>query len=44
VLGIANFAGGFGSIVSLCDALAIFAADRRTLHDRIAGTKVISLE
>jgi uncharacterized RDD family membrane protein YckC len=43
VLGLANFAGGFGSLVSLIDSLFIFSDDRRTLHDRIAGTKVISV-
>jgi uncharacterized RDD family membrane protein YckC len=43
VLGLANFTGGIGGFVGLIDSLAIFAADRRTLHDRIAGTKVISL-
>jgi len=43
VLGLSNFTGGIGGLVGLIDSLAIFASDRRTLHDRIAGTKVISL-
>lgn len=32
-----------GSIFGLVDALFIFSSDHRTLHDHIAGTKVISV-
>jgi uncharacterized RDD family membrane protein YckC len=32
-----------GSLVGLADALMIFRADRRTLHDHVAGTTVIQV-
>lgn len=32
-----------GGIIGLVDALMIFGDERRTLHDRIAGTQVIAL-
>jgi uncharacterized RDD family membrane protein YckC len=32
-----------GNFVGLADALAIFGEERRCLHDRIAGTRVISV-
>jgi uncharacterized RDD family membrane protein YckC len=34
----------FSNLYGLVDALAIFSAQRRTLHDLIAGTKVVTLE
>jgi hypothetical protein len=32
-----------GNFVGLVDALMIFGEDHRCLHDRIAGTRVISV-
>ena len=33
-----------GSLFALVDTLAIFGRERRCIHDRIAGTKVIEME
>jgi uncharacterized RDD family membrane protein YckC len=33
-----------GGIYSICDILFIFSGDKRCLHDRIAGTKVVVTE
>jgi uncharacterized RDD family membrane protein YckC len=33
-----------GAVLSLVDSLFIFRADRRCLHDHIAGTRVVALE
>jgi uncharacterized RDD family membrane protein YckC len=35
---------GIGSVTSLIDVLFIFRADRRCIHDFLAGTKVIQLK
>lgn len=34
---------GVGEIISLIDCLMIFRSDKRTLHDLIAGTKVVDI-
>lgn len=35
--------GPLGNMLSLCDAAAIFTADHRTLHDYLAGTRVVKV-
>jgi hypothetical protein len=35
---------GLGSVSGLVDPLFIFRADRRCIHDFVAGTKVIQLK
>ncbi|HEU4578616.1 MAG TPA: RDD family protein [Polyangiaceae bacterium] len=34
----------FGAVIGLADTLFIFRADRRCLHDHLAGTRVVALE
>jgi len=34
---------GIGSAIGLVDALLVFRADRRCLHDQVAGTRVIQI-
>lgn len=38
-----GFIPGVGNLYNLADALFVFRSDRRTIHDHIAGTRVIQL-
>ncbi len=40
---LAGFIPGVGNLYNLVDALFVFRKDRRTIHDHIAGTRVIQL-
>ena len=43
VIALAGAIPFIGNFVGIADAVAIFGEERRTLHDRIAGTRVISV-
>ncbi|MCU0707398.1 MAG: RDD family protein [Pirellula sp.] len=44
ILQVASLVPFIGGFVGLADALAIFRANRKCLHDDIAGTKVIKID